>query len=87
MYQSVIHHPLEGLAKAARERNRHIVGRIRGILPGFEIGTTDASLQDGGMSPVVQMSLKSLRRICRQDSGRCLRSLDSTHHQDLLQTH
>ncbi|GFO24544.1 hypothetical protein PoB_005104900 [Plakobranchus ocellatus] len=35
MDQSVIHHPLEGLTQAARERNRPIVGRIRRILPMF----------------------------------------------------
>ncbi|GFO27873.1 hypothetical protein PoB_005437800 [Plakobranchus ocellatus] len=35
MDQSVIHHPLEGLTQAARERNRSIVGRIRRILPRF----------------------------------------------------
>ncbi|GFO16420.1 hypothetical protein PoB_004292500 [Plakobranchus ocellatus] len=35
MDQSVIHHPLEGLTQAARERNRPIVGRIRRILPEF----------------------------------------------------
>ncbi|GFN95420.1 hypothetical protein PoB_002192600 [Plakobranchus ocellatus] len=35
MDQSVIHHPLEGLTQATRERNRPIVGRIRRILPGF----------------------------------------------------
>ncbi|GFO49472.1 hypothetical protein PoB_007597700 [Plakobranchus ocellatus] len=35
MDQTVIHHPLEGLTQAARERNRPIVGRIRRILPGF----------------------------------------------------
>ncbi|GFN89438.1 hypothetical protein PoB_001594400, partial [Plakobranchus ocellatus] len=74
MDQSVIHHPLKGLTQAARERNRPIVGRIRRILTGFGIGTTEASLQDGGMSLVVQMLLKSLRRVCRQDSGRCLRN-------------
>ncbi|GFO32067.1 hypothetical protein PoB_005857200 [Plakobranchus ocellatus] len=62
MDQSVIHHPLEGLTQAARERNRPIVEGIRGILPGFGIGTTEASLQDGRLSPVVQMLLKSLRR-------------------------
>ncbi|GFO34108.1 hypothetical protein PoB_006061300 [Plakobranchus ocellatus] len=35
MDQSVIHHPLEGLTQAARERNRPIVRRIRRILPRF----------------------------------------------------
>ncbi|GFO13837.1 hypothetical protein PoB_004034200 [Plakobranchus ocellatus] len=35
MYQSIVHHPLEGLTQAARERNRPIVGRIRRILPVF----------------------------------------------------
>ncbi|GFN88460.1 hypothetical protein PoB_001496600 [Plakobranchus ocellatus] len=35
MGQSVIHHLLEGLTQAARERNRSIVGRIRRILLGF----------------------------------------------------
>ncbi|GFN93761.1 hypothetical protein PoB_002026700 [Plakobranchus ocellatus] len=74
MDQSVIHHPLENLTQAAREHNRPIVGRIRRIFPDFGIGITEASIQDGGMSPVVQMLLKSLRRTCRQDSGRCLRS-------------
>ncbi|GFN89424.1 hypothetical protein PoB_001593000 [Plakobranchus ocellatus] len=86
MDQSVMHHPLEGLTQAARERNRPIVGRSEGSFPGFGIGTTEASLQDGGMSPVLQMLLKSLRRVCRHDSGRCLGN-DSTHHQNLRQTH
>ncbi|GFO37584.1 hypothetical protein PoB_006408900 [Plakobranchus ocellatus] len=45
-----------------------------GSFPGFGIRTTEASLQDGEMSPVFQMLLKSLRRICRQRSGRCLRN-------------
>ncbi|GFO19453.1 hypothetical protein PoB_004595800 [Plakobranchus ocellatus] len=31
MDQSVIHHPLENLTQAVRERNRPIVGRIRRI--------------------------------------------------------
>ncbi|GFO19267.1 hypothetical protein PoB_004577200 [Plakobranchus ocellatus] len=35
MDQSVIHHPLEDLTQATRERNRSIVGKIRRILPGF----------------------------------------------------
>ncbi|GFN94557.1 hypothetical protein PoB_002106300 [Plakobranchus ocellatus] len=35
MDQSVIHHPLEGLTQAARERYRSVVGRVRRILPGF----------------------------------------------------
>ncbi|GFO31987.1 hypothetical protein PoB_005849200 [Plakobranchus ocellatus] len=50
MNQSIIHHPLEGLTQAARERNRSIVGLegSEGSFPGFGIGTTTPPFQLGG---------------------------------------
>ncbi|GFN94961.1 hypothetical protein PoB_002146700 [Plakobranchus ocellatus] len=70
MDQPAIHHPLEGLTQGAREHNRPIVKRIRGILPGFWNWNHRRLPPRWGDVPVVQMLLKRLRRISRQDSGR-----------------
>ncbi|GFN82577.1 hypothetical protein PoB_000908300 [Plakobranchus ocellatus] len=58
MDQSVIHHPLEGLTQAARERNRSIVGRIRRIRPKFWNWNHRSLPPRWGVFPVVQMLLK-----------------------------
>ncbi|GFO04049.1 hypothetical protein PoB_003055400 [Plakobranchus ocellatus] len=74
MDQSVIHHPLEGLTQAARERNRPIVGRVRRILPGFwnwKHRSLPPGWEDVSGGPNV---IKEFKRVCRQDSGRCLRN-------------
>ncbi|GFN91183.1 hypothetical protein PoB_001768900 [Plakobranchus ocellatus] len=67
MDQSAIHHPLEGLKQAAHEHNGPIVGRVRRRILEYEPPTPPSKM---GMSPMVQMLLKRLRRLCRQDSGR-----------------
>ncbi|GFO02848.1 hypothetical protein PoB_002935300 [Plakobranchus ocellatus] len=74
MDKTAIHHLLEGLAQAACERDRPLVGRIRGILPRFWNRSHQSLPPRWREVPVVQMLLKSLRRICRQDSGRCLKN-------------
>ncbi|GFO37228.1 hypothetical protein PoB_006373300 [Plakobranchus ocellatus] len=63
MDQSVIHHPLEGLTQAARERNRSIVGRIRRIRPKFWNWNHRSLSPRWGVFPVVQMLLKFKKSI------------------------
>ncbi|GFN81050.1 hypothetical protein PoB_000755600 [Plakobranchus ocellatus] len=77
MDQSVIHHLLEGLTQAARERNMSIVGKIRRILPGFW-NWNQRSLPprwgDVPGSPNVIEKFRKQKRVCWQASGRCLRN-------------
>ncbi|GFN88529.1 hypothetical protein PoB_001503500 [Plakobranchus ocellatus] len=61
MGQSVIHHPLKGLTQAARERNRSIVGRIRGILTEFWIWNHRSLTPKWGNVPRCRNAIKKFK--------------------------